>query len=158
MLTTSGIVACTMNTGQPINADDAAPAVGQPTVPGSTAQADKLAERWRILMDSHARTTGALERALGPHGLGVSEYEVLERLAVLEVSDCRMQVLADLVPLSQSALSRVVGRLEDQGLVERAMCSNDRRGIQAHLTAAGRQRYEAARPAHRAVLAEVLGA
>jgi DNA-binding MarR family transcriptional regulator len=149
MLTTSGIVARTMNTGQPINTDAAATTVA--------AGADELADRWHTLMDHHARTTGALERALGPHGLGVSEYEVLERLAALEVSDCRMQLLADLVPLSQSALSRVVGRLEDQGLVMRAMCSDDRRGIQAQLTDAGRLRYEEARPAHRAVLAEMLG-
>jgi DNA-binding MarR family transcriptional regulator len=149
MLTTSGIVARTMNTGQPISTDAAATTVA--------AGADELADRWHTLMDHHARTTGALERALGPHGLGVSEYEVLERLAALEVSDCRMQLLADLVPLSQSALSRVVGRLEDQGLVMRAMCSDDRRGIQAQLTDAGRLRYEEARPAHRAVLAEMLG-
>jgi DNA-binding MarR family transcriptional regulator len=149
MLTTSGIVARTMNTGQPINTDAAPTTVA--------AGADELADRWHTLMDHHARTTGALERALGPHGLGVSEYEVLERLAALEVSDCRMQLLADLVPLSQSALSRVVGRLEDQGLVMRAMCSDDRRGIQAQLTDAGRLRYEEARPAHRAVLAEMLG-
>jgi DNA-binding MarR family transcriptional regulator len=151
MLTTSGIVARTMNTGQPINTHAAA----APRV--AAVGADELADRWHTLMDHHARTTGALERALGPHGLGVSEYEVLERLAALEVSDCRMQLLADLVPLSQSALSRVVGRLEDQGLVVRAMCSDDRRGIQAQLTDTGRQRYEEARPAHRAVLAEMLG-
>jgi DNA-binding MarR family transcriptional regulator len=29
----------------------------------------------------------------------------------------------------QSALSRVVGRLEDDGLVTGAICSNDRRGM-----------------------------
>ena len=38
------------------------------------------------------------------------------------------------------------------------MCSDDRRGIFACLTAAGRERYEAARPAHRAVLAAALDA
>ena len=38
------------------------------------------------------------------------------------------------------------------------MCAHDRRGIFAHLTDEGRARYEAARPTHRAVLAEELPA
>ena len=116
-----------------------------------------LVERWHTLLDRHARATCALERALAEHDLGVSEYEVLERLAGLSTDDCRMQALADDVHLSQSALSRVVGRLEDQGLVTRAMCKDDRRGIYALITDAGRERYAAARPAHRAVLTTVLG-
>jgi DNA-binding MarR family transcriptional regulator len=116
----------------------------------------RLIEIWRELLDRHARTTSALERSLHEHGLGVSEYEVLERLATGEKEERRMQELAEAVHLSQSALSRVVARLEADGLVTRAMCAEDRRGIFACLTDAGRKRYAAARPAHRAVLAEAL--
>jgi DNA-binding MarR family transcriptional regulator len=50
-----------------------------------------------------------------------------------------------------------VGRLENDGLVQRTMCANDRRGIYANITDAGRARLEAARPAHRAVLERELG-
>src|SRR3954469_8860390 len=114
------------------------------------------AEAWRDLLDRHARTTSALERALHEHGLGVSEYEVLERLAPGERDERRMQDLGEAVHLSQSALSRVVARLEDDGLVMRTMCTEDRRGIFACLTDAGRERYAAALPAHRAVLAAAL--
>jgi len=67
-----------------------------------------------------------------------------------------MQELASAVHLSQSALSRTVGRLEKDGLVGRTMCPEDRRGIAVCLTAEGRERYEAARPTHRRVLAETL--
>jgi DNA-binding MarR family transcriptional regulator len=116
-----------------------------------------LIETWHTVLDRHARVTGALEHALAEHDLGVSEYEVLERLAAIEDDGCRMHDLAESIHLSQSALSRVVGRLEDNGLVERKMCPEDRRGIYAALTKEGRKRYEAARPAHRAVLAEHLG-
>ena len=110
-------------------------------------------------MDRYARTVSALERRLeDEHGLGVSEYEVLERLAAAEDDDNRrMQELAEAVHLSQSALSRVVGRLEADGLVMRKMCPQDRRGIYACLTDEGRARYKAARPTHRAVLADTLG-
>jgi DNA-binding MarR family transcriptional regulator len=116
-----------------------------------------LVDTWRDLLDRYARSVGALERRLeSEHGLGVSEYEVLERLAEGPKSDRRMQELAAAVHLSQSALSRVVGRLEAAGLVTRGLCQEDRRGIYACLTDAGRARYEAARPTHRSVLAETL--
>src|SRR6476620_12502269 len=118
----------------------------------------RLVEVWRELLDRHARTTSALERSLHEHGLGVSEYEVLERLATGEKDERRMQDLAEAVHLSQSALSRVVARLEADGLVTRSICSNDRRGIYACITDDGRKRYDAARPTHRRVLSEVLSA
>jgi DNA-binding MarR family transcriptional regulator len=117
-----------------------------------------LVSAWRDLVDRHARATGALERALhDEHSLGVSEYEVLERLASPDRDQHRMQELADSVHLSQSALSRVVARLESEGLVSREICDEDRRGIYACITAAGRERYGAARPTHRRALREVLG-
>ena len=116
-----------------------------------------LVDTWRDLLDRYARSVGALERRLEEeHGLGVSEYEVLERLAQPK-DEHRMQELADDVHLSQSALSRLVGRLEEEDLVTRAICEHDRRGISACITDKGRERYEAAKPTHRRVLAETLG-
>jgi DNA-binding MarR family transcriptional regulator len=120
--------------------------------------AASVSERWRDLFDSHARVSGALEKALqAEHGLGVSEFEVLERLANGDKDQRRMQELADCVHLSQSALSRLIGRLESEGLVTRAICSDDRRGIFACLTDAGRVRYAQAAPTQARVLAEQLG-
>jgi DNA-binding MarR family transcriptional regulator len=132
--------------------------VGYPSgaVPIETRE-DTLTGRWRELLDRHARVTGALERALQmEHGLGVSEYEVLERLAFAKKDQNRMQELADSVHLSQSALSRLIGRLEAEGLVTRSICSDDRRGIFACLTDAGRARHAEALPTQRRVLAEML--
>ncbi len=83
---------------------------------------------------------------------------MLERLAGADKPQRRMQELAEAVHLSQSALSRVVARLEADGLVTRGMCAEDRRGIFACLTDSGRERYEAARPTQRGVLAEQLPA
>ena len=50
-----------------------------------------------------------------------------------------------------------MARLEKDGLVKRAMCPEDRRGIAVCITPEGRERYEAARPTHRRVLSETLG-
>lgn len=117
----------------------------------------KLVAAWHDVMTCHARVSLALEKTLQrQHGIGASEYEVLERLATADEDQRRMQELADAVHLSQSALSRLIGRLENDGLVERCMCAFDRRGIFAQITPDGRARFEAALPTHRAVLAEHL--
>jgi DNA-binding MarR family transcriptional regulator len=114
----------------------------------------ELADAWSETLRRHARVSCALERELqAAHGLGVSEFEVLEWLTGHNKHDCRMQELSEGVHLSQSALSRLVGRLEADGLVVRRTCQNDRRGIYACITPEGRERYEAARPTQRAVLA-----
>jgi DNA-binding MarR family transcriptional regulator len=121
-----------------------------------TADDERLAGAWRDLLSRHARTHGALERALKAHDLGVSEFEVLEVLAGTQKSERRMQELGETVHLSQSALSRVVGRLEQDGLVKRGMCAEDRRGIYVCITDVGRERFELALPDQRAALAETL--
>jgi DNA-binding MarR family transcriptional regulator len=123
---------------------------------GHSRTDEVLVDAWRGLLARHAQAHGALERALKQHDLGVSEFEVLERLAADTSDQRRMQELGEAVHLSQSALSRVVGRLENDGLATRGMCPEDRRGIYVCITDAGRERYEAARPAHRAALAETL--
>lgn len=109
---------------------------------------------WRDLMARHAAVSCALERELQDrHGIGVSEFEALEWLVESGKDKCRAQELTEALPLSQSAASRVVARLERQGLVTRAICELDRRGIFVCLTSAGHERYRAARPTQRTVLA-----
>ena len=97
-----------------------------------------IVSAWRALAARHAAVSAALERELGErHGLGVTEFEVLERLAEDQEHKFRVQELAEAVHLSQSALSRLIGRLEQHGLVERSLCDLDRRGIYVCLTEAG---------------------
>lgn len=118
----------------------------------------ELVSQWRALVASHAAVTTALERDLGErHGLGVTEFEVLERLAENPEHLFRVQELAESVHLSQSALSRLIGRLEQHGLVGRSLCDNDRRGIYVCLTEDGQRRHAEALPTQRAVLAATLG-
>jgi DNA-binding MarR family transcriptional regulator len=119
---------------------------------------DRLLDQWNDLEAAHARVREALERALQrEHRLSLSEYEVLRRLADDSKGHRRIQELADEIHLSQSALSRLVGRLEEAGYVQRATCDYDRRGIFACVTDAGRKAEAEARPTQVAVLAETLG-
>ena len=118
---------------------------------------EPVVSAWRAIAASHAAACAALEREMGKrHGLGVSEFEVLDRLAESGRSDFRSQELAESVHLSQSALSRLIDRLEKDGLVERCLCGEDRRGIYVTLTEAGRERHAEAAPTHRDVIAGVL--
>jgi DNA-binding MarR family transcriptional regulator len=106
---------------------------------------------------SHAAVCSALERELGDrHGLGISDFEVLDRLAENPSREWRAQDLAESVHLSQSALSRLVDRLARTGLVERCACDMDRRGIYVLLTETGSRRHADAAATHRSVLARLL--
>jgi DNA-binding MarR family transcriptional regulator len=124
----------------------------------SAGKTVELRSAWRDLMAHHARVSDALEHALQKdHDLSLTEYEVLERLVESDDGKRRMQELAEEIHLSQSALSRLVGRLEEAGLAGRTICDHDRRGIWACVTDAGRAAQKEAAPTHRDVLAATLG-
>jgi len=61
----------------------------------------------------------------------------------------RMRDLADAVVLSRSGLTRLVDRLQREGLIEREQCASDARGAYAVLTETGRGRLREAQPLHR---------
>src|SRR6476661_5882842 len=112
---------------------------------------DELAREWHTLMGRYHRTTCVLDRELeAAHGIGSSDFEVLQ---VLHSSgpngSMRMSDLSGQVHLSQSALSRLVARLEQRGLLDRTMCSDDRRSVYTSITPAGRELYRASRVTQR---------
>jgi DNA-binding MarR family transcriptional regulator len=109
-----------------------------------------------------------IDRELHPHGLGASDFEVLDILVSstyapvpragtgpLPAEQCRVQTIADRIHLSRSALSRLLGRLEKEGLVQRSVCQEDRRGVRVALTRKGHDLHTRVRPLQRAVLARM---
>ncbi|MGC5247661.1 MarR family winged helix-turn-helix transcriptional regulator [Gordonia sp. DT219] len=116
---------------------------------------DELAVAWHDLSVRFHRIQCTLDRELqANHQLSSSEFEVLELLWAATDHTLRMSDLAGRVHLTQSALSRVVSRLDKAGLVDRTMCATDRRSVFAALTDTGSQRYGQARPTQRRVLAQ----
>lgn len=119
-----------------------------------------LVDQWRDILAVHARTLCEIDRALHQHGLGASDFEVLDVLAGGPASDggpsYRVQEISDRVHLSQSALSRLIARLEKDGLVTRGMCAEDRRGVRVSLTPRGRALHGEVLPVQRAVLTRML--
>lgn len=124
---------------------------GVGTPPSSRAgqlSATELAA-WRGLLRVHAALRKELDAELeAAHRLPISSYDVLVQLAAAPHERLRMRDLAASVLLSRSGLSRLVDRLERDGLLERASCPSDARGAYAVLTPSGRERLRAARPTH----------
>ena len=80
--------------------------------------------------------------------LPLIEYMTLMRLSEAPGQHLRMSELASVVDMSLSGMTRVVTRLESEGLVHRVRCREDGRGWNAVLTAAGLARLEQAWPSH----------
>ena len=101
---------------------------------------------WRGFLRVHSTLVkaldGELERA---HGLSLTSYEVLMFLGDAPEGQLRMHDLASHVLLSRSGLTRLVDRLERDGLIERHPCEDDARGSFAVITD-GRPRPAARRP------------
>ena len=106
--------------------------------PGFTAAETRA---WFGLLHSSTQLTRELDGDLvAAHGLPLNAFEVLMRLSHADSGQVRMSELARQVVLSLSGLSRLVDRLERDGLLERRTCPSDARGFFATITPAGRER------------------
>ena len=104
---------------------------------------------WRRFLRAHAVVTRRLEgELLAEHGLPLATYDVLVQLVEAPQRRLRMSELAEQVLLSRSGLTRMVDRLERDGLVRREACADDARGQFTVITEAGVQRLRAASPTH----------
>jgi DNA-binding MarR family transcriptional regulator len=104
---------------------------------------------WREFLHAHAVLTRELDEELRrSHGLPLSSYDVLVNLESAEDRQMRMSELAEAVLLSRSGLTRLVERLEREGLLARADCPSDARGSLAVLTDTGMARLAEARKTH----------
>lgn len=115
----------------------------------SLSAGDPRLGAWRAFLVAHARLTRRLDDELRTeHALSLAEYDALLQLAEAPGRRLRMSQLADRVLLSRSGITRLVDRLEADGLVVRSSCATDARGSEAILTEAGRARLRAAAITH----------
>jgi DNA-binding MarR family transcriptional regulator len=104
---------------------------------------------WRGLLRVHAALVKSLDAQLAAaHDLPLSSYEVLITLEAAPGRKLRMSELADSVLLSRSGMTRLVDRLERDGLLERDHCTADGRGCFAVLTGKGLEAVAEARRTH----------
>jgi MarR family transcriptional regulator, 2-MHQ and catechol-resistance regulon repressor len=101
-----------------------------------------------LLAEVYTGLTGRFAAQFAEHGLSTVEFEVLIRLARSANHQLRMTDLAAQTSLSTSGVTRVVDRMERDGLVCRRACPTDRRSSFTVVTSAGLTRLSQTLPGH----------
>lgn len=95
-------------------------------------------DAWRSILNVHAAVVERTEQALRREGLPpLTWYDVLWALRRAPARRRRMSDLARDLTISRGGLTKLVDRLEAEGLVRRERVSDDGRGSEAVLTRAG---------------------
>jgi len=118
-------------------------------------QKSELLNVWLSLSNIHTHLNEKLELALlQEYDLSLKEFYVLHFISNAEEKKLRLLQLQELVGLSQSAVSRLVVRMEakDCGALERHTCEDDRRGIYTRITKLGENKYNKALQTYNQVL------
>jgi DNA-binding MarR family transcriptional regulator len=121
----------------------------QPVTQATRRPSPEALAVWRLFLRANNRIMRRLEADLvAEHRLPLASYDVLVQLVEAPDRRLRMTELADRVLLSRSGLTRLVDRLEREGLVSREACLSDARGLFAVLTDSGYERLRSATPTH----------
>lgn len=102
---------------------------------------------WRAFLNAHAAVIDRIEREMEDAGvLPLGSYDVLVPLSEAPDHRLRLHELASRMVLSRSTLTRMLDRLEAEGLLARERVATDRRGAYAALTARGQEALRRAWP------------
>ncbi|GAA3423647.1 MarR family winged helix-turn-helix transcriptional regulator [Streptosporangium sandarakinum] len=101
-----------------------------------------------LLAEVHGGLAAKTRSTFAAAGLSDIDFETLLRLARSPGGRLRMSDLAAQTSLSTSGMTRVVDRLERDGLVARQACPEDRRASYAAITDAGAERLATVVPRH----------
>jgi DNA-binding MarR family transcriptional regulator len=125
------------------------PSQQQPLLPLQQHPSEGELAVWRSFLRGHARIVRVLAAELADaRELPLASYDVLVQLSEAPTRRLRMTELAERVLLSRSGITRLVDRLEREGLVRREPCPDDARGLYAVATNAGIDRLRAASRVH----------
>jgi DNA-binding MarR family transcriptional regulator len=107
---------------------------------------------WRHLQWATALIMGRFRRDLADEALKLEEFDVLVHLAWAPRATLPLQELtASMVlgdALSRSGLTRILDRMEHDGLLRRRSNRQDRRRFDVSLTSRGREKFETVWPGH----------
>jgi DNA-binding MarR family transcriptional regulator len=105
----------------------------------------------------HDRVTRRVDSALHrQHGISLTGFEALRRIAESPEERATMGQLADALGLSRPGVTSTVDRLVAEGLAVRERVGVDKRLLHARLTPAGRQRVAEASRTHDDLVAHLL--
>ena len=115
-------------------------------------------EAWRGVLFATSRTLQIAEPELVERaGFPLTWLDVLAQLYDAPENGLRMQELEQRSLFTRSGLTRLVDRIEADGLVRREAVPGDRRGVRVVLTTEGRRRHDAAFVDHLKVIEREFG-
>lgn len=104
---------------------------------------------WRSYVVASLRLRQRLHRELADqHDVSLTDYEVLVCMDASPDRKIRMTELATMLGSTKSRLSHQIGRMEIAGNVRRIRDPEDKRGVVAQLTDAGKALLDKAAPTH----------
>jgi DNA-binding MarR family transcriptional regulator len=96
---------------------------------------------WRAFLVSHARVTRLIDAQLQRDAdLTQGEYATISAILETPARHMRIGEIADALGWEKSRASHLVGRMEQRGLIERALCADDARAMEIAVTAEGRRK------------------
>jgi len=138
---------------------DPAPSAAPPKAGGAlpVSPADWRLVAWRGFLRTHTHLLRQLEQDLQTNRkIALGSYDVLVQLAEAPGNRLRMSELAEAVLLSRSGLTRLVDRMQRDGLVSRAPDPDDARGLYTVLTEQGRDALRDAASVHLAGISRLV--
>jgi DNA-binding MarR family transcriptional regulator len=104
---------------------------------------------WRGFLRVHRTLVEQLAVQMSEdHSLALEAFDVLIHLAEVPNMRMRQAALRDRLLLSESGVSRMLGRMGKAGLIARTPADDDRRGVEIALTERGQQALVAATGSH----------
>lgn len=110
---------------------------------------------WLAIESIENKVKKELENVLhAEYDLSLKELYVLYHLSKATNKELRLQQLQEMIGLSQSALSRLVGNMEAKscGALEKHICVDDRRGTYTRITDLGEEKLQKGLVAFREIL------
>ena len=116
---------------------------------GVQLRSTEASKTWGALIGAFSRVEEVLAAEMSDEtGMALERYGILLMLAQADEGAMRPSDLAAALPITRSGTTRLVDRLESDGLVERLECESDRRGNVIALTSKGEDIFRRAGRVH----------
>jgi len=132
--------------------------VGRPaTVGGVSGKAgDDLVAQWRSITSGVLRAQGRIDRMVEESGVPAQWFAVLHSLLLAPEHRLPMNALARDLAMSSGGFTKLADRMAVEGLIDRRSSAEDRRVVNARLTAKGLRTAEQAAALYRDALTKTL--
>ena len=125
-------------------------------VPEVDQDAQTALQLWEVLNRAQRAIAAFLRRDVERRAMGLTEFAVLE--ALYREGPLALGEVGERIVLTSGTITYVIDKLEDQGMLRRRACEEDRRRTLAELTEFGRARIARLFPERAALLKRLMSA